>query len=247
MKKLIKVSIVGLILTSVSIFATKSEILSNIEKIRIVTQGLSKNYFYKQQKIQISSARRGIKKNILSLDDSIYFLSKTLKNDEQKSLLEFMTFSVDELKITIKGKLTLENGGLVLDYTEAILEVADNLKSEMEVENNMLLILNEMKFLLERASKYYIAFRAGYKDPNNISQAKKAIKKFETLLVKVQKYNYPSHIKNGSVKKLSRYWPVSKNFYLGIKKSKLPTIVFISTKHMNRALEKLIKFHKSIK
>jgi hypothetical protein len=100
-----------------------------------------------------------------------------------------------------------------------------------------------MDFLIARASKYYIAFRAGYKDDVNIEQANIAVKKFDSLLKKLEKHPYPDSIKKRSVAMLLKYWPMSKSFYLGIKKNELPTIVFISTKHMKRAIDKIIDYH----
>ncbi|MFK5975739.1 MAG: hypothetical protein QM493_04455 [Sulfurovum sp.] len=245
MKKLLMVVIWSLLLsTTVVLTKNSTQIDTDVKKMRIITQEFTKNYFYIQQNIQISSAKRGLKSNILALDKTINSLRINIKDEEKITLVEFIEFSVDELKIVIKDKLSLENGGLVLDYTEAMLEGVENLNNKTLDMNNMLDVLNEMKFLLERASKYYIAFSAGYKDFNNIDQAQKAVLKFETLLSKLQSYNYPTKIKKDTIDKLLKYWPVGKKFYLGIKNSKLPTIVFISTKYINTALNKLIGYHK---
>ena len=167
------------------------------------------------------------------------------KRPETLSIIEFMFFSVDELKSTMKESFNAENGGLVLDYTETLLEGSESIANHNKGKKpTMLDTVEEMEFLLERASKYYIAFRAGYTDEINIVQATKAVEKFETLLHKVQSHSYPNPLTKGPVKKLSKYWPVSKSFYLGIKKSELPTIVFISTKHMKKALDELVEHHK---
>lgn len=226
---------------------TTKNVLIHAETVKTISQGLAKNYFYIQQGIQASSAKKGLKKDILTLDDSIRKLQINAKKDD-KGIVEFMFFSVDELKSTIKEGFSAENGGLVLDYTETLLEGSESiLKHNVGKTRSMLQIVEEMDFLLERAAKYYIAFRAGYTDAINIKQAKNAVKNFETLLAKVQEHTYPGSITNGPVKKLLKYWPVSKNFYLGIKKSELPTIVFISTKHMKSALTQLIEYHKKNK
>ena len=245
MKKLLVVVIWSLLLSSTSIFAKNSKevIDENVEKIKIITQEFTKNYFYIQQNIQVSSAKKGLKSNVLALDNAINILKTNIKDEESLTLIEFISFSVDELKITMKEKPNMENGGLVLDYTEALLEGVKGLNNKTLDTNNMLDVINEMKFLLERASKYYIAFSAGYQDFNNIDQAQKAVLKFETLLSSLETYNYPSQIKKDTIDKILKYWPVGKKFYLGIKKSKLPTIVFISTKYMNTALDKLIVYH----
>ncbi len=242
--KFICATAMSLVLGSTSL-AANSDVLLQAETIKTISQDLAKNYFYIEQGIQTSSAKKGLKQNILALDENIRKLQMGAKREETKMIVEFMFFSVDELKATMKEAVSAENGGLVLDYTETLLEGSESIiKHNKGKTETMLSVVEEMEFLLERAAKYYIAFRAGYTDEINVRQAKMAVERFDTLLKKVQAHTYPGPITNGPVKKLSKYWPVSKNFYLGIKKSELPTIVFISTKHMKKALDKLIVHHK---
>jgi hypothetical protein len=248
-KWLVATSVIWL-LGSGSLFglAVQSEVMLNAKIIKAASQDLAKNYFYIEQGIQTSSAKEELKRDILALDDAIHNLQLKVKNEETKKIVEFMFFSVDELKSTIKQAFNAENGGLVLDYTETLYEGSAAIaKRNTSKSATMLDAVTEMAFLLQRASKYYIAFRAGYRDDVNIVQAKKAVERFEVLLGKVQSKTYPGPITNGPVKKLSKYWPVSKSFYLGIKKGELPTIVFISTKHMKKALLKLVKYYKTKK
>ena len=218
--------------------------LIDAEKLRTLSQDIAKDYFYVEQGIQASSAKTGLKNDLLALGSTINKLKKEAKDPEAKKIVEFMTFSQEELQDTIKDGYNQENGGLVLDYTETLLEGSENIinQDRSKVES-MEDVINEMEFLLSRASKYYIAFRAGYTDDSNVVQAQNAVKQFDVLLKRVEGYKYPDEIKNGPVKKLLKYWPVSKDFYMGIKKSDLPTIVFISTKHMKSALDKLAKYH----
>jgi len=245
MKKLIYALVACFVLGSSGLYANSQQMRIQAETIKTISQEITKNYFYVQQGVQSSFAKKGLKKNILALDSSIKKLQKNAKNSETKRVIEFMFFGVDELKSTIRGKFSAENGGLILDYTEVLLEGSESILSKNNKgRENMLDVVEEMEFLLERASKYYIAFRAGYTDEVNVKQAQDAVKKFDKLLVKVRKYSYPSTVAKGPVKKLLKYWPVSKNFYLGIKNSELPTIVFISTKHMKKALDKLVMYHK---
>ena len=249
-KKLLFVAMTLLVFSSTHILAksTSQEILLHAETVKTISQDLAKNYFYIEEGIQISSAKKGLKRNMLELDETIRKLQVAAKKPETLSIVEFMFFSVDELKSTIKESFNPENGGLVLDYTETLLEGSESIAKHNKGKNTtMLETVEEMEFLLGRASKYYIAFRAGYTDEINIRQAKQSVDEFEKLLAKVQNYTYSNKLANSAVKKLSKYWPVSKSFYLGIKKNELPTIVFISTKHMKKALDKLVTYHKKDK
>lgn len=226
-------------------------ILENSEDIKIISQSLAKNYFYINQGIQTSSAKKGLKKDIFDLDRSIKTIKSNAKDQETKDLIQFTQFSVEELKAVLKEPYSEENGGLILDYTEALLESSDTIMKYHMAKNpdknvEMLLMVVDMKYLLARAAKYYIAFSAGFTDAVNVSQANMAVDEFGKLLAKVEAYDYPPAISKKVIRKLSRYWPSSKSFYRGIKKSELPTIIFISTKHMERSINQLITYHKKL-
>ncbi len=230
---------------------TSHIILQNAENIKIISQSLAKNYFYINQGIQISSAKRGLKKDIFELDRSIKIIGDNAKDQQTKDLIQFTIFSTEELKDILKESYTPENGGLILDYTEALLESSDTIAKYQTPKNpskdvEMLLMVVDMKYLLARAAKYYIAFSAGFTDAVNVAQANIAVDKFGKKLAKVEKYTYPPAISKKVIRKLARYWPSSKSFYRGIKKSELPTIIFISTKHMERSITKLIKYHQKL-
>ena len=218
----------------------------NARILSVRSQIVAKDYFYIQQKLETTSAKRELKKNILLMSEALRRLQAAVKDPEKQKVVDFMMMSLDELKTTLKKDFNQENGGLVMDYTDAILEGAQSFSAFPGIDNvkDMFTAVALMKFNLIRASKYYIAFRAGYNDPLTVEEAKKAVNAFSTLLAKVQNHNYPSHLANGPVKKLSKYWPASKSFYLGLEKNALPTIVFISTKHMLSAINQLIAFHK---
>ena len=223
-------------------------IVENAEKLKIISQSLAKNYFYIHQGIQISSAKKGLKSDIANMDKSISLIQSKVTSQDMKDLIEFAFFSSEELKEILKESYNPENGGLVLDYTESLLESSDtilkyNLPKNPDEHTKMLLVVIDMKYLLTRAAKYYIAFSAGFTDSVNVSAANTSVDEFGVLLKKVGEYKYPNSISKKVVRKLLRYWPSSKSFYRGIKKSELPTIIFISTKHMDRSINKLIDYH----
>jgi len=224
------------------------KLIQNTEKLKIISQSLAKNYFYIHQGIQISSAKRGLKSDIANMDKSIKIIKSLATEEKSKNLIEFALFSSEELKDILSQPYSVENGGLVLDYTESLLESSDNIlkhsiEKGIDKETKMLLMVVDMKYLLARAAKYYIAFSAGFTDAVNVAQANIAVDKFGVLLKKVEAYPYPKSISKRVIRKLTRYWPSSQSFYRGIKKSELPTIIFISTKHMERSINKLIVYH----
>ena len=247
MKHVITAAAVGLMMGTSGLWGARLDpVVLSAKLIQVTSQDMAKNYFYIEQGIEVSSAKREIKKNIIAMDDAIRKLQLNVKEDGTKKIVDFMFFSMDELKALMKKSYNAENGGLVLDYTEALYEGSGTVvKKSAVMLAPPLKNLTTMALLLERASKFYIAFRAGYTDAINVEQAKAAVEAFQNNLDKVLTYPFPGSLTNGPIKKLSKYWPVSKSFYLGIKKSELPTIVFISTKHMKSAIREIIDFYKA--
>lgn len=216
------------------------------EDIKVVSQQITKAYFYIHQKIRVKHATKDLNNGLIALDRDIKILSAGSADEEQKSMLLFLQFTHDELKDTVNKPYSKERGALMLDYSETLLEGAELLAKKHTHKNDkkeqMLIITERMKFLLERITKYYIAFRGGFNDHNNVVQLEQAIKEYESNLAIVKAFNYPSNLKR-TVHKLVRYWPLAKKFYLGVEKNELPLIVFVSTQNMEKSLHKLESYH----
>jgi len=106
----------------------------------------------------------------------------------------------------------------------------------------MLIITKEINFLLERVTKYYIAFKDGFSDHNNVKQLEEAIKKFESHLKSIQAYKYSGEPQRAA-NKLTEYWPIAKEFYLGVEKNDLPLIVSVTIRHLEKSLTTLEHYH----
>lgn len=229
---------------SFSIDIKDLEQLEAAENIERVSQKITKSYFYIHQLIRIEEAQAEIKSGLSSLDRDIKILNQS-KNSEQQAMVMFLSFTQDEIKAIIAAPYSKENGALMMDYSEALLEGAESIAKlhahKKNKDENMLITTEKMSFLLERISKYYIAFREGFNDHNNVIQLNQSVIEFEAYLKKVQAFNYPDNLKV-HVMKLTKYWPISKKFYLGIEKNDLPLIVFISTQYMEKSL-KILEHH----
>lgn len=220
--------------------------LEAAENIEMVSQKITKAYFYIHQQIRVAEAKKDLKDGMAALAKDIKILSASTADEEQQGMLLFLNFTHDELKDTVKRPYTKERGALMLDYSETLLEGAELLAKKHTHKKNkkeeMLIITERMNYLLERITKYYIAFREGFNDHNNVIQLQQAVDEFESNLGVVKTFNYPANL-NVKVRKLTKYWPLAKRFYLGVEKNELPLIVYISTQHMEKSLHFLERYH----
>lgn len=221
-------------------------ILKSAENIKHLSQQITKAYFYKHQGIRIANARKDLEQGMAVLSADIKILGTGAIDEEERNVLLFITYTRDELYETLSKPYNEENGALMLDFSESLLEGAELMASKHirkdNVEEGMLVISKRMEFLLERINKYYIAHKAGFKDHNNVVQLQNAIKEFEIDLAKVNGHHYPVSLQP-SVEKINKFWPIAKRFYVGIEKGALPVIVMASTDNLAKQLNKLIDYH----
>ena len=229
--------------------ATRQQVvkLEAAENIKHVSQQITKAYFYKELGIRIVQAKRDLKKGMDALDQDIKVLSAEVKDEEEQGVLTFISYARDEMVGMIKQPYTEENGALMLDFSESLLEgaslIAGKHLHEEDAEERELVVVKQMGFLLERVNKYYIAHKAGFKDYNNVVQLEKAIEQFEMNLALMNSFSYPASLRT-STEKINKFWPIAKGFYLGIEKGTLPIIVMSSTDNLGRALNTLQDYHR---
>lgn len=237
-----------LMLVNVTSAAVKQQIitLEAAGNIKYLSQEITKAYFYKELEIRIVQAKRDIEEGLATLDSAIDTLSAASIDEEAEGVLTFIVFSRDEMKSTLKQPYSEENGAMMLDFSESLLEGASLIGQKLFQKNDTdhagLVTVKQMEFLLERINKYYIAHKAGFKDYNNVVQLEKAVTLFEADLKKVNTYSYPASLRP-NIEKINKFWPIAKGFYLGIEKGSLPIIVMSSTNNLERALHSLQAYH----
>jgi len=222
-------------------------ILEAAGEIKFISQKIVKDYFYFAADVE--------KKNILNshlyqtvtyLDKQLRIIASASKNEDTKNLLSFLAFSSEEISETIANPYSSENAALMLDYSETLLEGAESIFNEYRYqfsnEEKMLIKVKNMGYYVERITKYYMAFQAGFRDLNNVRQLNMAVSSFDKQLEQLKAYDY-QHESKKSLYTINRYWNVSRRLYLTIKKRKLPNILYLSARHLEDMLSTLELYH----
>jgi len=221
-------------------------ILESADTIAFVSQTLPKAYFYKGKGIRASVAKRNLNDGLMAIDKELKYLDSLSLSDEEKNIMLFFGFTLDEMKETLAENYSLENGALVMDYSESLLEGAELIAAKHNqlsaISETMLGDVERMSFLLERINKFYIAHYSGLRDEVNVSQLKLAVSEFESTLKEVTAYNGFHASQIASVKTINNFWPIAKRFFLGVEEGSLPVIVLASSSSLKKKLEKLQGF-----
>jgi len=224
--------------------------MESAKNVGIVSQKIAKAYFYKHMDIRPDHAEQDLKESLTELKKDILQIHEGIKGNskEEKNIAVFLSYTRDELDKALSKPYSQETGALMIDFSESLLEGADFLSGKYggqakSGEAGMLAEVDNLLFLLERVNKYYIAHKAGFKDYNNVVQLQKAVEDFETGLAKINNYGrYPESVQE-SVKKINQFWPVAKEFYLGVQQNALPVIVLASTDKLEKEVKTLANFH----
>ncbi|MCI5132534.1 MAG: hypothetical protein D3904_13725 [Candidatus Electrothrix sp. EH2] len=219
------------------------------ENIRYSSQKITKAYFYKQQGVRPDRATEDLKKSLALLKKDLIVVQDGLKqgNKEEKNIVVYLEYTLDELLDLVDKPYSKENGALMIDYSESLLEGAEfvteqHLRKE-NAEEKMLVSVEELLFLLERINKFYIAYQAGFKDYNNVKQLKKAVQDFESTLAEINAYTKYADDTLTSRNKINEFWPVAKEFFVDIEKGALPVIVLASVEKLETEIKVLEDYH----
>jgi nitrate/nitrite-specific signal transduction histidine kinase len=227
---------------------TQSELLNIAGKQRMLSQRIAKDYFYIGLGINVSKAKRQLSSSLESFNKAQKVLNKAITDDEIKNMLMFVDMSSEDFAAITSEKYTLDNGALVLDLSESMLEgsqyVVDALKQRFKTKTTEIVdIAGRQRMLSQRIAKYYISYQAGIKDKNSITQMKEAVRLFSESHKKLManKRNTPEI--NKELKKVDRLWKIVYKFYLNIEKGGLPIIVFNTTDDIMQKMDRVTKLY----
>jgi hypothetical protein len=244
----------GILLLVVLLFnnlyaATRAEVnvLEATETIRYLSQKITKNYLYFYANPKKSEIAAKIKKDIARMVESIRTISMTTNDEYTKNVLEFLTYSKDQIEDLIDKTPTKERAALMLDYSETLLEGANSIAKEHSYDfsesEKMLMTGKSIEYLIERATKYYMALSIGLSSDVNKKQMKQSLEDIKKKIKIIKNYNkYPEKLLQNRAK-LSESWKLVKDLF-DKKDLILTNIIVLSTNLMEDIIQKFILYHR---
>ncbi|WLE98646.1 MAG: hypothetical protein QTN59_07355 [Candidatus Electrothrix communis] len=223
-------------------------LLEAAENIEFNSQQVAKAYFYKQQGVRPDHAAEDLKRGLALLQDNVIVIQNGVgKDKKEKNIAVFLEYTMNEMKDIVVKPYSRENGALMIDYSESLLEGAEFIikphRNKGDAEETMLVAVEYSLFLLERINKFYIAYQAGFRDYNNVIQLKQAVQDFETKQAQINAYTKYSGSTLSSRNKINEFWPVAKEFFVDVQKGALPVIVLASVEKLEKELRVLEDYH----
>jgi len=268
MKKVIKLSLVGLAISTTMISAEEvkkvepvkveinqndiKQLINMAGKQRMLSQRIVKDYLYLGKKIASNKAGKELDSSMKEFRSSLNKLKISLANDEETlNLIEFTEMSLDDLEEIIKEDYTVDNAQLAIDLSETLLEGSQYIVTSLEDKTKTAgaKIVNKagkQRMLSQRIAKYYIAYQIGIKDKNTVDQMNAAVKEFQESLTYLKSYQKNTPEINVELNKVDKLWKIVHKFYLGIEKGGLPIIVYNTTNKITKKMNKITKNYEKI-
>jgi hypothetical protein len=208
---------------------------------------MAKDYlflFYNPKKADIQEQ---LNKTLLELNEDLRIIVTTTKDVDTKDILEFLAYSKDQIEEILKTKPTEENAALMLDYSETFLEGADSIanahKYDFSIEEDMLMVTKEIEYLVERISKYYMAFNVGFNTLVNNDQMNYSIKELEKNLKKINNYmDYPATLEIEKIQ-INKLWAENRVFFEKSGELFIPNLLFLSIFNLVNSIDKISIYH----
>ncbi len=224
------------------------ELLRYSKELQIQSQIIAKDYFYIAQGLRLEQAKCENKESIHIIDKILGTLSVSIKNRDIGNILAYFNEIHHEMKVVWNAPYSADNGSQLIDYSETIYEGSQSiiayLLKEMNSDGGDSLYndILQQRLVLQRISKFYIAYQAGVNDKLMLDRLAESVADFEAGLVKMGSHKFSDDEQEFAYTRLRHYWAISKKFYEGMKKGELTLIVFISTVHMVSYLDKILSF-----
>ncbi len=222
-------------------------VMEATENIRYLSQRITRNYLYLYANPLKKEVESQIRKDLEELVASIRTISMSTSDEDTKNILEFLTYSKDQISELIKAKPDKQKAALMLDYSETLLEGANSIAAAHRYafgeSEKMLIQSKNIEYLTERSAKYYIALGVGLGSEVNRQQMNHALQDLETTLKGVLQHQYPSSMGNDT-KALESIWNVRKNLYLRRKKVFVSNLVVLSTEEMENLAGHFVDYYR---
>ena len=223
------------------------KVIEASEEIRLLGQKIAKDYLFYYKNPKKIVLKDKLEQDIKLLERSIVDIATITKNRNSRNILDFLAYNKDEIKSLLNKEVSRERSILMLDYGETFLEGANSIsyehRYEFSTEEKMLILFKKLEYLLERISKYYVAYALNLDKNNNLKSMNEAIGNVEDILIEINSYSYPDKLVV-ELKRMNIIWKRHKHFLSESDDISVPNLMLSSNSILQSVIQKIALYHK---
>jgi hypothetical protein len=137
------------------------------KKIAYISQDIASNYLYLYNDSKNSTYKARLKNSVHLLEESFRTLAIEVEDRDTKDILDFLSYSKDQIKDVIEKDLSKDRVSEILDYSGTILEGVESIIKSTQEDDNRLSLL--------KLTKFYMLYKLGFDTKNSKNEIQKYI------------------------------------------------------------------------
>ncbi len=201
---------------------------------RMLSQKIAKAYFFHGLGVRPDKTRRQLTESLEAFNRNFERLKRSVKDDRVQEMLAFLELAKEELSALVMKPYSRENAALVLDYSETLLEGSQDIVKRLEERSRLkkeaiVDLAGRQRMLAQRIAKLYIAYQAGFRDPETAGALRSAVEEFEQAHERLRKSSLNTPEIDALYAKVEKLWNAVARFYKDVERGGLPVIVLTTT------------------
>ena len=222
------------------------KIIEASESIRYLSQKISKEYLYFYKNPKKIYIKEQLNRDIKYLKQSIQDIANINSSRDSNNILNFLRHNIENIEKLINKDVDRKKALNILNYSESFLEGSNSIekqhKYKFSTEEEILMSFKNIEYLLQKISKYYIAYTLKINRKDNLNSMKIAINKIDNILSRINSYNYPKRVFN-KVREANSIWIKHKELFYKLPQLELPNLISISTLLLEDNIKKIASYY----
>ncbi len=169
---------------TLSLFGMDKSVTSSVQAtqdIANLSQEIASDYLYLYYKSNNQeSTSTNLHKDIKKFENDIRYIAVHTKGEDIKNILDFLSYSKDEIKALLDEDISKKNAIRILDESNALVEALDSIVKSVGATK----LQDSIKFQILKLYKLYLAIHLKLDPPENTKLFNAQIKKIDKLIKK---------------------------------------------------------------